>query len=143
MPAIAVFDAGTGGAKCTVFDLTGALRGEHSEPWTYTVRAHRDIPLVKEYAFDPDAFWSILARCMRAALAQAAVDPGEIIGAVTTSQREGCVFLDAAGRELYAGPNLDSRGFIEGLEILSSLGPERLYAITGHSAPFILSLIHI
>ncbi|HSP99553.1 MAG TPA: FGGY family carbohydrate kinase [Candidatus Dormibacteraeota bacterium] len=140
MPAIAVFDAGTGAAKCTIFDLTGALRGHHSETWSYTVRAHRDVPLVKEYAFDPDEFWGILARCMRAALAQARVDPADVIGAVTTSQREGCVFLAADGRELYAGPNLDSRGFMEGLEILGSLGPERLYAITGHSAPFIFPL---
>lgn len=140
MPAIAVFDAGTGGAKCTIFDLDGVLRGYHTESWTYTVRAHRDVPLVKEYAFDPDAFWDILSRCMRAALAQAAIPPAEVVGVVTTSQREGCVFLAADGRELYAGPNLDSRGFLEGLEILGSLGAERLYAITGHSAPFIFPL---
>ncbi|MBX3027697.1 FGGY-family carbohydrate kinase [bacterium] len=140
MAAIAVFDAGTGGAKCTVFDLTGRLRGYHSEAWSYSVRAHRDVPLVKEYAFDPDAFWGALARCMRMALAQSGVDPAEVIGAVTTSQREGCVFLAADGREIYAGPNLDSRGFMEGLEILGSLGAERLYAITGHSAPFIFPL---
>jgi autoinducer 2 (AI-2) kinase len=140
MPAIAVFDAGTGGAKCTIFDVTGALRGYHSEPWTYTVCAHRDVPLVKEYAFDPETFWNVLARCMRAALAAAGVNPGEVIGAVATSQREGCVFLAADGRELYAGPNLDSRGFMEGLEVLGSLGQERLYAITGHSAPFIFPL---
>jgi autoinducer 2 (AI-2) kinase len=140
MPVIAVFDAGTGGAKCVVFDLTGALRGMHSEAWSYSVHTHRDIPMVKEYAFDADAFWAILARCMQAALAQAAVAPAEVLGVVTTSQREGCVFLAADGRELYAGPNLDSRGFVEGLDILGSLGPQRLYAITGHSAPFIFPL---
>jgi sugar (pentulose or hexulose) kinase len=140
MPAIAVFDAGTGGAKCTLFDLKGTLLGHHSEVWTYTVHANRDVPLVKEYSFDPEEFWDILTRCMRAALAQAGVDPGDVIGVVTTSQREGCVFLGADGRELYAGPNLDSRGFMEGLEILGGLGPERLYAITGHSAPFIFPL---
>lgn len=140
MPAIAVFDAGTGGAKCTVFDLDGTLLGHHSTAWTYAVSAHRDIPLVKQYSFEPAAFWGILARCMRAALEQAAVDPGDVVGAVTTSQREGCVFLAADGRELYAGPNLDSRGFLEGLEVLADLGAERLYAITGHSAPFIFPL---
>lgn len=140
MSVVAVFDAGTGAAKCAVFDLTGALRGQHSEAWSYTVHAHRDIPMVKEYAFDPDAFWAILARCMRAALTEAAVPPADVIGVVTTSQREGCVFLAADGRELYAGPNLDSRGFVEGLDVLGSLGPQRLYDITGHSAPFIFPL---
>jgi autoinducer 2 (AI-2) kinase len=140
MPVIAVFDAGTGGAKCALFDLAGTLRGVHGEAWSYTVHAHRDVPLVKEYAFDPDAFWAILARCMRMALAAAGVAPDDVLGVVTTSQREGCVFLAADGRELYAGPNLDSRGFVEGLDVLGSIGPQRLYAITGHSAPFIFPL---
>ena len=140
MAVVAVLDAGTGGAKCAVFDLDGRVRGLHSEAWTYQVVAHRDVPAVKEYAFDAPAFWAILARCMRAALEQAAVPPGDVIGVVTTSQREGCVFLDANGFEVYAGPNLDSRGFMEGLEIIGSLGAERLYEITGHSAPFIFPL---
>lgn len=143
MAVVAVLDAGTGAAKCAVFDLAGGLRGLHSEAWSYEVVAHRDVPAVKEYAFDPDAFWAILARCMRTALAQAAVPPGDVLGVVATSQREGCVFLDADGVELYAGPNLDSRGFMEGLEIIGSLGNERLYAITGHSAPFIFPLARL
>jgi len=98
------------------------------------------VPVVKEYAFDPDAFWRILARCTQGALADARVDAGDVIGVATTSQREGCVFLAADGREVYAGPNLDSRGFMEGLEVLNELGAERLYEITGHSAPFIFPL---
>src|SRR5262249_35265269 len=57
-----------------------------------------------------------------------------------TSQREGCVFLDAHGAELYAGPNLDARAFMEGLDVLNTLGAERLYQITGHSAPFIFPI---
>lgn len=140
MPAIAVLDAGTGGAKCSVFDVSGRLLALRSETWDYTVVPHHDIPIVKEYAFDPALFWDILARCTRAALAEAGIDPADVIGVATTSQREGCVLLDAAGRELYAGPNLDSRAFMEGLEVLGALGGERLYEITGHSAPFIFPL---
>jgi sugar (pentulose or hexulose) kinase len=140
MPAIAVLDAGTGGAKCSVFDLSGRLLALRSETWDYTVVPNHDIPVVKEYAFDPGLFWDILARCTRAALAESGVAAGEIIGVATTSQREGCVLLDERGRELYAGPNLDSRAFMEGLEVLGTLGGERLYEITGHSAPFIFPL---
>lgn len=143
MPALVVLDAGTGGAKCTVFDAHGRLLGAGSETWTYEVRANPHLPLLKEYGFDPHAFWAVLARCTRAALAQAGVAPGDIAGVATTSQREGCVFLDAAGREVYAGPNLDSRGFAEGLEILGELGGEQLYAVTGHSAPFIFPLARL
>ena len=104
------------------------------------MRANPDVPMVKEYSFDAEAFWQILARCTRAALQDAGIAPRDVIGVATTSQREGCVFLDAAGGELYAGPNLDSRGFMEGLEVLGALGVERLYEITGHSAPFIFPL---
>jgi autoinducer 2 (AI-2) kinase len=138
--AIVALDAGTGGAKCAVFDLAGRRLALQSERWTYTVVANRDVPLVKEYSFDPDVFWQTLARCSRAALAEAGVAAHDVIGVATTSQREGCVFLDAEGRELYAGPNLDSRGFLEGLEVLGVLGVQRLHEITGHSAPFIFPL---
>ena len=68
------------------------------------------------------------------------IAPSEVVGIAATSQREGCVFLDRHGEEIYAGPNLDARGFSEGLEILNVLGNERLYRITGHSAPFIFPL---
>lgn len=140
MAAIVALDAGTGGAKCAVFDLSGRRLAMQGERWSYTVVANRDVSLVKEYSFDPDVFWQTLARCTRAALAEAGVPTKDVIGVATTSQREGCVFLDAHGRELYAGPNLDSRGFLEGLEVLGSIGVQRLYEITGHSAPFIFPL---
>ena len=138
--AIVALDAGTGGAKCSVFDTEGRLLGTAGEPWTYSVRANPDVPMVKEYSFDAEAFWGILARCTRTALGRCGVAPGDVLGVATTSQREGCVFLDAHGHEVYAGPNLDSRGFMEGLEVLGALGVERLYEITGHSAPFIFPL---
>jgi autoinducer 2 (AI-2) kinase len=138
--ALVALDAGTGGAKCTVFDGAGRLRARHSERWDYQVIAHRDVPMVKEYSFDAEKFWQILARCTRGALQDAGVAPREVVGVATTSQREGCVFLDRAGSVLYAGPNLDSRGFMEGLEVLGTLGPQRLYEITGHSAPFIFPI---
>ncbi len=104
----------------------------------YSVEANAEVPMVKEYAFDPDEFWAVIGRCAREAVG--CIDPDDIAGVVTTSQREGCVFLDASGREIYAGPNLDSRGFMEGLEVLEQLGASRLYQITGHSAPFIFPI---
>lgn len=140
MAAIAVLDAGTGGAKCSLFALDGRLLAMRTEAWTYAVAANALVPVVKEYAFDPDVFWAALARSLRGALADAGTSADAVIGVSTTSQREGCVLLAADGRELYAGPNLDTRAFLEGLEILDALGAERLYAITGHSAPFIFPL---
>ncbi len=138
MPVVLVLDAGTGGAKCSVVDHSGAVRATAAERWEYEVVANALVPMVREYAFDPDRFWQTIGRCARRALSQAATE--EVVGVVTTSQREGCVFLDDAGKEVYAGPNLDSRAFMEGLRILEELGASRLYQITGHTAPFIFPL---
>ena len=140
MNAFVALDAGTGGGKCVIFDAHGAILGAHREAWTYAVHSNADIPFVKEYSFDAPAFWDILCRCVRRAVAAAGLSPGAVVGVAATSQREGCVFLDARGTEVYAGPNLDARGFAEGLEVVTTLGAERLYAITGHSAPFIFPI---
>jgi autoinducer 2 (AI-2) kinase len=140
MEALVALDAGTGGGKCTVFDRAGHALASHREAWSYEVTCDPSLPFVRAFAFDPEAFWGAICRCVRGALAAARVAPSDVVGVASTSQREGCVFLDAHGREIYAGPNLDARGFAEGLEILNALGLPRLHAITGHSAPFIFPL---
>lgn len=139
MAAVVVLDAGTGGGKCVIFDERGRALAVHREAWGYSVSADAGVPFLKTFSFDAPAFWGLLCRSVQAALAAAGVEPAQVAGVVCTSQREGCVFLDAQGREIYAGPNLDARGFNEGVEVVSRLG-ERLYQITGHSAPFIFPL---
>lgn len=140
MSAFVTLDAGTGGGKCVIFDGAGRVLGAHREPWSYDLRLNPDVPFIKEFSFSAPAFWDILCCCARTALSQAGIAPGEVVGIAATSQREGCVFLDAAGVEIYAGPNLDARGFAEGLEVVTTLGGDRLYQITGHSAPFIFPI---
>jgi len=49
---------------------------------------------------------------------------GDVLGVATTSQREGCVFLDAAVASSTPA-QLDSRAFMEGLEVLGTLGVQR------------------
>jgi sugar (pentulose or hexulose) kinase len=140
MDAFVTLDAGTGSGKCVIFDAAGRVLGAHREPWTYDLRPNPALPFVKEFSFSGPAFWEILCRCVRTAVAQADIAPSDVVGIAATSQREGCVFLDAHGEEIYAGPNLDTRGFNEGVEILDRLGNERLYQITGHCAPFIFPI---
>ncbi len=140
MSAFVTLDAGTGGGKCVIFDDAGCVLGVHREPWSYELELNADLPFVKEFSFNAPAFWDILCRCTRGALAKARIAAADVAGVAATSQREGCVFLDAHGDEVYAGPNIDARGFMEGLEILERIGGERLYQITGHSAPFIFPI---
>ena len=80
MAAVVVLDAGTGGGKCVIFDEHGKVLGEHRESWEYAVRVHPDIPVVKEFSFDPQEFWGILCRCTRLALEKAGIDAPEVIG---------------------------------------------------------------
>jgi len=140
MSVFVTLDAGTGSGKCVIFGDSGQILGVHRETWTYDLSVNPDIPFVKEFSFSAPAFWGILCGCVRAAIAKADIAAEQVTGIAATSQREGCVFLDAHGTEIYAGPNIDARGFAEGLDVVSTLGAERLYQITGHSAPFIFPI---
>ncbi len=123
-----------------MFDAEGRLRACVQEEWGYEPSEYPG-DLVAGYHFDPEKFWSLLGRSARAALERASVEPATVAGVAATSQREGSVFLDASGRELLATPNFDSRGFLEGVDVLDRLGgPDRLYRLTGHSPPFIFPL---
>jgi len=133
---VVTLDAGTGSGRCVVFDAAGGPLASAQEPFHYQRFTNPDVPFVRGFDLDPRAFWGALARCARTALA--ALPPGaRIRGVIATSQREGCVFLDAADEVLYAGPNLDARAFAEGMEIEQQIGAERLHHITGHAPPYI------
>jgi autoinducer 2 (AI-2) kinase len=131
-------DAGTGSGRCIAFDRDGRPQAVAQEPFHYRVFADPDMPFVRGFDLDPAAFWGALARCARAVVGR--LPPGRICGVVATSQREGCVFLDAGGEVLYAGPNLDARGVLEGMEAAERLGLEHLHALTGHTPPYIFPL---
>lgn len=132
-------DAGTGSGRCVAFDVTGQPLAAAQEAFHYHIVAQPDVPFLRGFDLDPDAFWAVLARCARAVLARLPTDT-RVRGVIATSQREGCVFLDDAGAVLYAGPNLDSRAVAEGLELQERIAPERLHGITGHAPPYIFPI---
>jgi autoinducer 2 (AI-2) kinase len=132
-------DAGTGSGRCVAFDVAGRPLAAAQEPFHYRTFSDPAMPFVRGFDLDPQAFWGVLARCARATLAGLPAD-ARVRGVVATSQREGCVFVDAAGTVLYAGPNLDSRAVAEGMEAQERIGAERLHAITGHAPPYIFPL---
>lgn len=139
----AALDFGTGGGKCALFRADGHCIAVRRETWTYREEPVDPPGFTVGYSFDPEAFWAALARCTRAALADAGIPAAAVRGVSTTAQRLGTVLLDAAGREIYAGPNLDGRGFSGGMEAMSTLGLERTVAITGHWPPVIGSLARL
>ena len=126
-------DAGTSSVHCLITDLEGHMISLCCKEWNY--QSPDDIgPLCKE--FDPGEFWNIICDCIGCALRDGGVTAGNLAGVSTAGQREGVVFLDKKGREIYAGPNIDIRALTEGISIDSEFGNE-IYSITGHLPSFL------
>lgn len=139
LDCLVTLDAGTGSGRCVVFDRRGRPLASAQEPFVYRDFNDPDLPLVRGFDLDAPRFWGALCRCAKTALSQLPAD-AVVRGVIATSQREGCVFLDAAGEVLYAGPNLDARAAMEGMEVQELIAPARLHAITGHAPPYIFPI---
>lgn len=72
-----------------------------------------------------------VAASLHSLIDAAAAGRERIAGIAVTGQREGVVFLDAAGAPLLVSPNIDARASAEGMAIDATHG-ERVYAVTGH-----------
>ncbi len=139
MDCLVTLDAGTGSGRCVVFDSSGRVLAAAQEPFHYRALTDPNVPFVRGFDLDPDAFWGALARCARGAVGRLPPE-ARIRGVIATSQREGCVFVDRAGEPLYAGPNLDARALHEGIELQERISSDRLHAITGHAPPYIFAI---
>jgi sugar (pentulose or hexulose) kinase len=128
-------DAGSSGGRCLIVDEQGRTAACVSEPWGYGSDPEAG-PQSRE--FSPDRFWAILSALARRALAEAGLRGSDIAGVSATSQRLALVFLDAQGREVYAGPNQDARALSQGLALEARHG-ERLYASSGHWPAFLMA----
>ena len=131
---VLVLDAGSSGLRSLMVGEEGRVVHAERVPWSYV-----DEPDAPDFAraFDPDALWRTLCGLIEAALRR--VDSPESVSAVSvTSQRQGVVFLDEAGREVYAGPNLDLRAVFEGAAIDEELG-DHVYRTTGRLPSFLLA----
>ncbi len=126
---VLAIDAGSGGGRALVIDLQGNLVSSASQDWSYDVPADAG-PLGKE--FDAERFWGIICQLIAEAIEKSGIAPIDVIAVSAASQRQGVVFLDEDGHELYAGPNTDLRGIVEGFSIDGEFGSE-VYGITGHT----------
>src|ERR1700694_2549620 len=94
-------DAGTGAGRCVLLSLDGKHLHSTYQEWTYVFPSEA-APMGA--AFDAPAFWDTFCSLSRRALQEARLQPEQVIAITSTSQREGCVFLDRAGLEVSAGP---------------------------------------
>ncbi|MHA1379903.1 MAG: FGGY-family carbohydrate kinase [Candidatus Helarchaeota archaeon] len=134
---IIALDFGTGTGRCLIFSTSGELIIHTSEEWKYNESwipfGDNKVPLLD---FNAEKFWRILCKLTAQAIKQSKIDPDDILAISSTSMRQGCVFLDKNGKELYAGPNMDARAFKEGMEIQGKY-KDKIQYITGHLPPII------
>jgi len=130
---VLAIDAGTSGVRCLIADLSGHPVSLCRHRWSYQTPVDTN-PLGRE--FDPELFWHLICVTVKEAINKARINAGDIVGISATSQREGVVFLDESGKELYGGPNIDLRALTEGILLDSQFG-EEIYAITAHIPSFL------
>ncbi len=126
-------DAGTGAGRCFLIDTEGKKAFSSYREWGMLEDPSAG-PFAR--AFDPQLYWQCLAESAREVIARAGIQPDQVLAISSTSQREGAVFLDKDGHELYAGPNQDVRGLGEGMELMEQFG-QRAYASSGHYLNFL------
>jgi autoinducer 2 (AI-2) kinase len=124
---LAAIDAGTGAGRCLLVSLDGKEVYSAYREWSYYNPP--DAPGGMEFAAGD--FWRTICETVQAAMRQGSINGGDIVAVSTTSQREGVVLLDRDGKEIYAGPNLDSRAEAESAWLVERYG-ERLYQVSGH-----------
>ena len=132
---VLVLDAGTSAFKSCVFDQQAQLVGSSVQKWSFDFE--KDAPSLAR-SFDPNALWRSLCHLVKGGLKDAQVEPGQVAAVCVTTQRQGVVFLDEAGGEVYAGPNLDLRAVFEGAAIDDEMG-DLVYQTTGHLPSFLLA----
>ena len=132
---VLVLDAGTSRARCHVFDGHSRIVGSSACEYCYAKEDDAS-PLAR--AFDPEALWRSFCDIIGRALRESATHPDRIAAVSVTSQRQGVVFLDSEGHEIYAGPNLDLRAVFEGAAIDEEMR-DRVYQTTGHVPSFLFS----
>jgi autoinducer-2 kinase len=120
-------DLGTGSCRAVVFDEDGRQVALGRREWS-----HASLPNAPgSQVFDTERNWRLLCECIGEALAASGLRPRDIAAVSSTSMREGMVLYDAAGREIWACPNVDSRSADQATELIRSGAARQLFETGG------------
>ncbi|MFW9911186.1 MAG: FGGY-family carbohydrate kinase [Candidatus Thorarchaeota archaeon] len=131
---VAAIDAGTTGVRCMIAGGQGEVLGLGRRTWGYETPEFLEI--AKE--FDPPHFWDLICTVTKEAVKASGLPSSKIDSVATTSQRHGVVFLDADGKELYGGPNIDARGAMSQYVVEEALG-KKFLEVTGCWPPMMFT----
>ena len=121
-------DFGTGAGKCFLISTDGEESFEENQEWAYEYPVEAQ-PGGSE--FNAESFWQIFSDLIHKVISKSGVSTEDIIGISSTSQREGVVFIDKQGHELYAGPNLDMRA-PDNVHDFNTKFADQIHASCGH-----------
>lgn len=123
MSHVLAIDLGTGSCRAIVFAADGTPAAGAQREWS-----HAALPGVPgSQVFDTTRNWALIAECCREAITRSGLDPRQIVAVSATSMREGMVLYDAAGREIWACPNVDSRAAAEADRLVRSGLARRIF----------------
>lgn len=148
-------DLGTGSCRAVIFDEGGRQTAIGQREWS-----HAGLPgFPGSQVFDTSRNWELICTCVREAITRAGIGPQEIAGVSSTSMREGMVLYDAAGHEIWACPNVDSRAgqqadelvrngaarqiFEQGGDWVSITSPARFLWIREHEPDTFAAIAHV
>ena len=131
MAHLLAIDLGTGSCRAVIFATDGRQVAIGQREWS-----HAAVPgFPGSQVFDTAHNWRLICDCVREALASGGLTANEIGAVSATSMREGMVLYDAAGHEIWACPNVDSRAADEAAELVSSGQARRIFEIGGDWVP--------
>ena len=128
-------DVGTSTLHCLLSDSQGSPVATADAPMIYHTPQGCP-PLARE--FHPDSTLNSLGQLVRNVVEQGGIKGADISAIGVTSQRQGIIFLDNEGKEIYSGPNIDLRAIFEGAAIDEELR-EQIYCTTGHFPSLLLA----
>lgn len=102
--AYLIVDIGTGNARVAVCATDGEILSIKRE----NVHYESDLKYDDSIYFNPEELWTQILKLSKEALAESG--EVQINAIIATSQREGIVVVDAAGKSLLGMPNIDHRG---------------------------------
>jgi xylulokinase len=131
-------DYGTGGAKACLIDTQGEVLGF----------AFEEYPLIHEHAgwseHDAGLYWEIACRLIRAVIAEAGADAGEIRGIAASSALPSLVMVDGDGNPVHNAYNLmDRRATAEVAWLKEHIGEERIFRLSGYRLEDHPSLVNL
>ena len=122
-PCLMAIDLGTGSCRAIIFDADGNQVATGQREWS-----HASVPgFPGSQVFDTARNWTLICECIREAISRSGRPASAVAAVSSTSMREGMVLYDAAGREIWACPNVDSRASAEADELVSSGAARRIF----------------